>query len=87
MAAGSRPAASQEGMIMMVMGADKPGTIKIKATIAADEVDIALAAYHLPGSTGRSYEIYFCEPDPQRPSCVATWNAAELKSATGRPWQ
>jgi tRNA (mo5U34)-methyltransferase len=33
------------------------------------------------------HEIYFCEPDPQRPSCVATWNAAELKSATGRPWQ
>jgi tRNA (mo5U34)-methyltransferase len=33
------------------------------------------------------HEIYFCEADPQRPSCVATWNAAELKSATGRPWQ
>ena len=37
-AAGSRPAASHEGMIMMVMGADRPGLIKIKATIAADEV-------------------------------------------------
>lgn len=48
-------------MIMMVMGAGRPDTIKIKATIAADEVGIALAAYHLPGSTGRSYEIYFCE--------------------------
>jgi hypothetical protein len=48
-------------MIMMVMGADKPGTIKIKATIAADEVRAALAAYHLSGSTARSHEIYFCE--------------------------
>jgi tRNA (mo5U34)-methyltransferase len=31
-------------------------------------------------------EMYLCEPDPQRPSCVATWNAAELKSATGQFW-
>jgi tRNA (mo5U34)-methyltransferase len=33
------------------------------------------------------HEIYLCEPDPQRPSCVATWNRAEIHSATGRPWQ
>lgn len=29
-------------------------------------------------------EMYLCEPDPSRPSCVATWNKAELESATGR---
>jgi len=64
-AAGSRPAADHEGMIMMVMGAVRPGTIKIKATIAADEVDAALAAYHLSGSTARNHEIYFCEQPSQ----------------------
>ena len=52
-------------MIMMVMGAARPGTIKIKATIAADEVRAALAAYHLSGSAARSYEIYFCEQPSQ----------------------
>ena len=50
---------------MMVMGADKPGTIKIKATIAADEVRAALAAYHLSGSAAHSQEIYFCEQPSQ----------------------
>lgn len=33
------------------------------------------------------HETYLCEPDPQRPSCVTTWNAAEILAATGRPWQ
>jgi len=28
-------------------------------------------------------EIYLCEPNPDRPSCVSTWNAAELAAATG----
>ncbi|HTE20377.1 MAG TPA: TIGR04290 family methyltransferase [Armatimonadota bacterium] len=32
-------------------------------------------------------ETYLCEPDPERPSCVSTWNAGELHSATGRPWR
>ncbi len=32
------------------------------------------------------HEIYLCEPDPEKPSCVTTWNKAELLSATGRPW-
>ena len=50
---------------MMVMGAGRPGTIKIKATIAADEVHAALAAYHLSASTARSHEIYFCEQPSQ----------------------
>jgi hypothetical protein len=50
---------------MMVMGAARPGIIKIKATIAADEVRAALAAYHLSGSTARSHELYFCEKPSQ----------------------
>jgi tRNA (mo5U34)-methyltransferase len=29
-------------------------------------------------------EFYLCEPNPSRPSCIATWNAAELLSATGQ---
>ncbi len=33
------------------------------------------------------HEFYLCQPDPQRPSSVSTWNAAELLSATGRPWR
>jgi len=29
--------------------------------------------------TGRpGPEIYLCEPDPARPSCAATWNAADF---------
>ena len=50
---------------MMVMGADQPRIIKIKATIAADEVRAALAAYHLSGSAARSHEVYFCEQPSQ----------------------
>jgi tRNA (mo5U34)-methyltransferase len=30
------------------------------------------------------HEFYLCEPDPQRPSSVATWNAAEFLAATGQ---
>jgi hypothetical protein len=47
-------------------------TIKIKATIAAnevDEVDAARAAYRLDASTARSQEIYFCD----RSSPWACW--------------
>lgn len=32
------------------------------------------------------HETYLCEPDPERPSCVSTWNAAEILSATGRAY-
>src|SRR6266566_1598210 len=42
-------------MIIMVMGADEPRTIKIMATIAADEVRAALAAYHLFSARQRRY--------------------------------
>jgi hypothetical protein len=44
-----------------VKGTGRLDTIKIKATVATDEVRTALAAYHLSASTARSYEIYFCE--------------------------
>lgn len=50
---------------MMVMGADRPGTIKIKATIVADQVDAALAAYRLSGPAARNHELYFCEQPSQ----------------------
>jgi tRNA (mo5U34)-methyltransferase len=30
-----------------------------------------------------AHEFYLCEPDHDRPSCVSTWNAQELLSATG----
>ena len=33
------------------------------------------------------HEMYLCEPDPVNLSPAATWNQAELLSATGRPWQ
>ncbi len=33
------------------------------------------------------HELYLCEPNPERPSSVSTWNAAELLAATGRSWQ
>jgi tRNA (mo5U34)-methyltransferase len=29
------------------------------------------------------HEITLCEPDPEHPSCVRTWNAGELAAATG----
>ena len=49
----------------MAMDPGRPGTIKIKATIAGDEVRTALAAYGLSGSAARSHEVYFCErPSP-----------------------
>jgi tRNA (mo5U34)-methyltransferase len=32
------------------------------------------------------HEMYLCEPDRDNPSSVASWNAAELLSATGRQW-
>ena len=33
------------------------------------------------------HEFYLCEPDPQNPPSVATWNAAELHAATGQARQ
>src|SRR5690606_16347288 len=31
-----------------------------------------------------AHECYLCEPNPDRPSAMTTWNAAELRSATGQ---
>jgi len=33
------------------------------------------------------HELYLCEPSPEAPSCIETWNRAEYLSATGRAWQ
>ncbi len=30
------------------------------------------------------HEFYLCEPDPDHPASIATWNAAEIASATGQ---
>jgi tRNA (mo5U34)-methyltransferase len=30
------------------------------------------------------HELYICEPDPERPSCMTTWNQAEFLAATGQ---
>ncbi|HWI40752.1 MAG TPA: TIGR04290 family methyltransferase [Verrucomicrobiae bacterium] len=32
-------------------------------------------------------ELYLGEPEPERPSCVTTWDRAEILSATGREWR
>lgn len=37
--------------------------------------------------TNPAHELYICEPDPEHPSCVSTWNRAELRAATGRSWR
>ena len=46
---------------MMMGGAERLDTIKIKVTIAADEVGAALAVLNLTEATARNHEIYFCE--------------------------
>lgn len=46
---------------MMVGGAERLDTIKIKVTNAADEVGAALAVLNLTEATARNHEIYFCE--------------------------
>jgi tRNA (mo5U34)-methyltransferase len=55
------------------------------ANHAGVEAMLRSAGMRVVGRPG--HEIYLCEPDPERPSCVTTWNAAEYLSATGRPWQ
>ena len=44
-----------------------------------------LRAAGLRVTANPAHEIYLCEPNPERPSAMATWNAAELDSAAGRP--
>lgn len=52
---------------------------------AGVEAMLRSAGMRVTGHPG--HEIYLCEPDVRHPSSVATWNAAELLAATGRPWQ
>ena len=52
---------------------------------AAVEAMLGAAGMKVVGRPG--HEIYLCEPDPAKPAAVVTWDAAELLSATGRPWQ
>jgi tRNA (mo5U34)-methyltransferase len=47
-------------------------------------VEAMLRAAGMRVTKNPAHEVYFCEPNPQRPSAVATWNAAELDSATHR---
>jgi tRNA (mo5U34)-methyltransferase len=48
-------------------------------------VTAMLRAAGLRVTKNPAHEFYLCEPDPSRPSAVATWDVAELLSATGRP--
>ena len=50
-------------------------------------VEAVLRSAGLRVTVRPGHEIYLCEPDPENPPCVRTWNAAELLSATGRPWR
>ena len=52
---------------------------------AAVEAMLRSAGMRVTGRPG--HEIYLCQPDPDRPSSVTTWNAGEFISATGQPQQ
>ncbi len=49
------------------------------ANHAGIEAMLRSAGLRITGYPGD--EIYLCEPDPQKPSCMATWNRAEYLSA------
>jgi tRNA (mo5U34)-methyltransferase len=46
-------------------------------------VEAVLRASGMQVTSALGHEIYLCAPDPEHPSVVHTWNAAELLSATG----
>lgn len=46
-------------------------------------VEAMLRSGGLRVTASPGHELYLCEPDPEHPSCVATWNAAELHAAAG----
>ena len=48
---------------------------------AGVEALLRSAGFRITGYPG--HEIYRCEPDPDAPSCVTTWNREEFLSATG----
>lgn len=47
-------------------------------------VEAILRSSGLRVITRPGHEIYLCEPDSSKPSCITTWDAAEFDSATGR---
>jgi tRNA (mo5U34)-methyltransferase len=49
---------------------------------AAIEAMLRSSGLRITGSPG--HEIYLCEPNPEMPSSVATWNRSEILAATGR---
>lgn len=49
-------------------------------------VEALLRASGMAVTKALGHEIYLCVPDPEHPSAVSTWNAAELRSATGSNW-
>jgi tRNA (mo5U34)-methyltransferase len=49
---------------------------------AGVEAMLRSAGMRIIGHPG--HECYLCEPDPNKPSSVATWNAAEFQAATGQ---
>ena len=46
-------------------------------------VEAMLRASGMQVKKAIGHEIYLCEPDPEHPSVVSTWNVDELLSATG----
>jgi tRNA (mo5U34)-methyltransferase len=46
-------------------------------------VEAVLRASGMRVTKAIGHEIYLCAPDPEHPSVVNTWNADELRSATG----
>ena len=53
-----------------------------KAGVEAMLRSSGMRVLHQPG-----HEMWLCEPDPEHPSCVATWDANELRAATGQEAQ
>jgi tRNA (mo5U34)-methyltransferase len=51
------------------------------ANQAAAEALLRSSGFRVAACPGT--EVFLCEPDPQNPSSVATWNAAEFEAATG----
>jgi tRNA (mo5U34)-methyltransferase len=46
-------------------------------------VEAMLRASGLRVTKALPHELYLCEPDPERPSSVTTWNIDEYRSAVG----
>ena len=51
---------------------------------ACVEAMLRSAGMRVVGRPG--HEVYLCQPDTERPSCMTTWNRAEYDAATGGPY-